>query len=72
MHAVNRSGHDHTNICSVFEYYWLSYTQQRQASCSLAGWSGKALKHGGIPFPDISVLGEDSLHHVCNFIIALY
>jgi len=72
MHAVNRSGHDHTNICSVFEYYWLSYTQQCQAGRALAGWSGKALKHGGVPFPDISVLGEDSLLHVHNFIIALY
>jgi hypothetical protein len=72
MHAVSRSGHDHTNICSVFEYYYLSYTQQCQAGHALAGWSGKAVKHGGIPFPDISVLGEDSLLHVHNFIIALF
>jgi len=56
MHGVCRSGHDHTNICSVFEYFWMSYVSQCQAGRALAGWANDPVKHGQIPSPDISTI----------------
>jgi hypothetical protein len=33
-----RSGHDHTNLCAVFEYIWANFYLQATAGRSLGGW----------------------------------
>jgi len=77
MHGVCRSGHDHTNICSVFEYFWMSYVSQCQAGRALAGWANDPVKHGQIPSPDISTIMNNEGNSISqlqthNFIIALF
>ncbi len=37
-HLVMRSGHDHKNLCAVFEYIWANFFLQATARRSLGGW----------------------------------
>lgn len=63
-YAVARSGHDHTNVCSVFdvcsvfEYYYASAYMEKCAGRALANWPDHIVKHGRVPVPDISILYE--------------
>ena len=59
MHGVCRLGHDRSNICSVFEYFWMSYASQCQAGRALAGWASHAVKHGQIPSPNLRTIMDN-------------
>jgi hypothetical protein len=59
MHGVCRSGHDRSNICSVFEYFWMSYASQCQAGRALAGWANHAVKHAQIPSPNLRTIMDN-------------
>jgi len=61
-HAVCRTGRDHTNVCSLYEYYWMPFSMQAQAGCALGDWSGNYVKHGRIPAPTIdAILNSDEM-----------
>jgi len=70
-HLVMRSGHDHTNLCAVFEYIWANHFLQATAGRSLGGWPHPQHRISPPTFTPIT----DELHVdrilVTNFIHAL-
>jgi hypothetical protein len=68
---VMQSGHDHTNLCAVFEYIWANHFLQATAGSSLGGWQHPQHRISPPTFTPIT----DELHVdrilVTNFIHAL-
>lgn len=68
-HAVMRSGHDHTNICSVFEYLY--------AQAHLVATAGRALQEypspkNKSPQPRLLFLNEENKVLMANFMTELF
>lgn len=76
MHGVCRSGHDHTNVCSVFEYFWASYVLQCQAGRALSGWGHAVVSHGQVPYASLKTIFETGSYvtelTMYNFILKLF